>query len=262
MRNHRNIFLTTVAALALVAATGLASAQQPSNDGAAKKPHAVTQSMKPSGEMGKRARGQDGQPGKMGEMQNGKQGRAQNPKGTERVGQSATSQGGEGRGMQANHARVNRAGKTAKAQPSEHRRGRVVARNDAGHFAHRNIAARSGARAPTAQSENRNMRGGDGLQGLQGNAAPQADANVRLTTQQRTTIRQTVINAPDAPRMDRVPFGVRIGTVIPGDVRMVPVPETLVTIDPAWGGYLYFVYRHEVVIINPADHRIVAVLVV
>lgn len=270
MRNQRNIFPATAAALALVAATGFASAQQPANNGAAKEPYAATQatkppgqqSMKPLGQMDKRAQGQGAQPGKMGEMQNGKQGSAQNAKGTERIGQSATPQGAKA-GMEAKHAqRVNRGRKTAKAQMSEHRRGGFAERNEHGRFAHHNAAARSGAGAAIAQRENRNMRGENGLQGLQGNAAPQAGANVHLTTQQRTSIRQTVINAPDAPRLARAPFGVRVGTVIPGDVHIVPVPETLVNIDPAWGSYLYFVYRDEVVIVNPADHRIVAVLVV
>jgi hypothetical protein len=264
MRNARNIFLATAAGLALVAATGLASAQQPSNEGAAKQPHAATQSMKPSGQMDKRAQG--AQPGKMGEMQNGKQGSAQSAKGSQQVGQSATSQGAKGMG--AKHAqRVNRNGKAARARMGEHRHGRFAQRNEQGRFskrngqfAHQNAATRGRAGATTAEGENRNMRGEKGLQGLQGNAAAQAGGNVRLNAQQRMTIRQSVINAPDAPRMDRVPFGVRVGTVIPGDFRVVPVPQTLVTIDPAWGGYLYFVYRHEVVIVNPATRGIVAVL--
>jgi hypothetical protein len=33
-----------------------------------------------------------------------------------------------------------------------------------------------------------------------------------------------------------------------------------VQIDPAWRGFLYFVYEDEVVIVNPRDMRIVAVL--
>jgi hypothetical protein len=43
-------------------------------------------------------------------------------------------------------------------------------------------------------------------------------------------------------------------------VQIVPVPETLVSIEPEWRGYLYFVYEDEVVIVNPRYMRIVAVL--
>jgi len=46
------------------------------------------------------------------------------------------------------------------------------------------------------------------------------------------------------------------------DIRVVRVPETLVRIEPQWQGYVYFVYEDEVIIVNPHDMRIVAVLAV
>ncbi len=73
-----------------------------------------------------------------------------------------------------------------------------------------------------------------------------------------------------APRVGHVNFDVQVGTVIPRhDIRIVPVPRTLVRIEPEWRGFLYFVYEDEVlyfvyedevVIVNPRDMRIVAVL--
>ena len=42
--------------------------------------------------------------------------------------------------------------------------------------------------------------------------------------------------------------------------RVVPVPNTLVQIEPRWRGFLYFVYEDEVVIVNPHDMKIVAVV--
>jgi hypothetical protein len=98
--------------------------------------------------------------------------------------------------------------------------------------------------------------------GLQGNASGQMQgANVNLTTQQRTQIRRTVINARGAPRVGHVDFDVRVGTAIPRDrIHIVPVPETLVQIDPSWSGFLYFVYEDEVVIVDPSDMEIVAIL--
>ena len=85
--------------------------------------------------------------------------------------------------------------------------------------------------------------------------------NVQLNEQQRSEIRTTVINAHGAPRVGQVDFDVTVGTVIPrGKVRIVPVPETLVRIEPEWRGFLYFVYEDEVVIVNPNDMKIVAVV--
>ena len=101
-------------------------------------------------------------------------------------------------------------------------------------------------------------RGRTGTEGLQGNAT---GMNVQLNEQQRTEIRNTVINARGAPRVTSVDFDVTVGTVIPrGRIHVVPVTETLVRIEPEWRGFLYFVYEDEVVIVNPHDMKIVAVV--
>jgi hypothetical protein len=104
--------------------------------------------------------------------------------------------------------------------------------------------------------------------GIDGTAGRQAQrtggesgANVQLSSQQRTQIRQAVIEAHNAPRVGHVDFDVRVGTVIPrGRIQAIPVPETLVRIEPRWRGYLYFVYSDEVVVVNPRGMTIVAVL--
>ena len=86
-------------------------------------------------------------------------------------------------------------------------------------------------------------------------------ADVKLNEQQRTTIRDTVIKAHGAPRIGHADFDVSVGTVVPRrDIHVVPVPESLVQIEPEWRGFLYFVYGDEVVVVNPRDMRIVAVL--
>jgi hypothetical protein len=85
--------------------------------------------------------------------------------------------------------------------------------------------------------------------------------NVQINDQQRTRMRQTVIDARGAPRVAHVDFNVTVGTVIPrSGVRIVPVPETLVTIDPSWRGLNYFIYEQELVLIDPATMTIVAVI--
>lgn len=38
------------------------------------------------------------------------------------------------------------------------------------------------------------------------------------------------------------------------------MPETLALIEPECRGFLYFVYEDEVVIVNPSDMKIVAVV--
>jgi hypothetical protein len=45
-----------------------------------------------------------------------------------------------------------------------------------------------------------------------------------------------------------------------GCVRLAQVPDTLVQIDSEWQGFLYFVYEDEIVVVDPNDMEIVAVL--
>jgi len=83
-------------------------------------------------------------------------------------------------------------------------------------------------------------------------------SNVSLTTEQKTTIRNTVISS--GPRVASVNFDINVGVVVPRTVRVAPVPVTLVEIQPAWRGYMYFVYADEIIIVEPRTLKIVAVL--
>jgi peptidoglycan hydrolase-like protein with peptidoglycan-binding domain len=82
---------------------------------------------------------------------------------------------------------------------------------------------------------------------------------VNLTSQQRTTIQQTVLAGRNVPRVDNVNFALGVGTVVPTRVRIVDVPPTLIEINPAWRGHQYFVVRDEIVIVD-RSRKIVAVV--
>jgi peptidoglycan hydrolase-like protein with peptidoglycan-binding domain len=84
---------------------------------------------------------------------------------------------------------------------------------------------------------------------------------VRLSNEQRTQIRETVLARSDAPRVERsrISFALVTGTVVPSYVRVVEVPDTLVTIDPAWRGDMYFVAGDDIVIVDHS-RRIVATI--
>lgn len=110
------------------------------------------------------------------------------------------------------------------------------------------------------QSQNNMQRGTETNENARENGRAEG-GNVQLSEQQRTQIRTTVINGRNAPRVGHVDFDVKVGTAIPrGKVHVVPVPETLVRIEPQWRGFLYFVYEDEVVIVDPHDYKIVAVV--
>jgi len=87
------------------------------------------------------------------------------------------------------------------------------------------------------------------------------NVNVNLTSEQRTKIHSIVVSEHNAPRVARVDFDVRVGTVVPrGKVKLVAVPSTIVEIQPAWRGFEYFLVGDEIVIVDPATLRIVAVV--
>jgi hypothetical protein len=92
-------------------------------------------------------------------------------------------------------------------------------------------------------------------------AQGQTGGNVSLTTEQRAKIRSSVLTA-NAPRVADVNFSVSVGTVVPRSVRLVAVPAPLIEIHPAWRGFLYFVHRDRIVIVEPGTLRIVTILVV
>ena len=99
--------------------------------------------------------------------------------------------------------------------------------------------------------------------GAEGKGGGAQSGGVTLTTEQRTTIRTTVLQGSNAPRVTNVNFSINVGTVVPRTgVTLVAVPTTLVEIHPAWRGYLYFIVGERIIIVEPDSHKIVAVLVV
>lgn len=255
MKIQRTTFLAGVAALALIAGTGLASAQEQSKDqtGAAKMkgPTTTTQAIK-KGEGG--TSGPAGGDRKMDQRAQGEhQGTMQNGKSQERMGQTTEPKGAtpkaEGkRAQEMNHSRDNRA-------QGESRKGGAMSQSER---TKQGIAAQNERHRGAGAMERREGR--NGLQGLQGNAS---GTTVKLSDEQRTRIRESVIDARGAPRVGSVNFSVQVGTVVPrNSVHVIAVPQTLVQIEPGWRGFLYFVYEDEVVIVNPRDMRIVAVLAV
>lgn len=78
-----------------------------------------------------------------------------------------------------------------------------------------------------------------------------------MKDEERTSVRETVLNGRDVPRVDRVDFSLSIGTTVPNRVRVVEVPETLIRIHPEWREHSYFVVRDEIVIVDHG-HKVVA----
>ena len=87
------------------------------------------------------------------------------------------------------------------------------------------------------------------------------NVNVNLSSEQRTKIHSIIVSDRSAPRVAHVDFDVRPGIVVPrGTVKFVPLPSTIVEIEPSWRGFEYFLVGDQIVVVDPATLRIVAVL--
>ena len=275
MRQKHNTLLAGVAALALLAGGGIAAAQQnpqgQNKAGAMGAPSAApTQSAKPSAAGGMEQHAQTASPGpKNGQspamaQQGAANGKADNrsAQNDQKAGQTAkpsaqTSQQ-LGKNMKSSSEAKQRIGENAKENIKENTKERLGA-TERGR--HERMGANTRLEREHTRISERSKRK-DELKGLQGNTSiPMQGSHVTLTSKQRTTIRDSVIDARGAPRVGHVDFNVAVGTVVPRDrIHAVPVPETLVRIDPQWHGYLYFIVEDQVIIVNPRDMRIVAVL--
>ena len=281
MKTQRTIFLAGVAALALIAGTGIATAQQDtsqehkgamqprgstpmkSNQGAG----AVGQSTQ-TGKTGETERtggasggtpGQNAQEGKMmGQTEGTAQSETRKGKAAVHVNQSTAEKGTDTNAKEPNpHARrMDRANKTNRDRFGEDKTKKGKMDEDRAAQDGRTGAGASTSEQGRQTGPNTAQSRDERLKGLQGNAT-----GVVLNDEQRTRIRDTIINARGAPRVGSVDFDVAVGTAIPrGRIQIIPVPETLVQIEPEWRGFLYFIVRDELVIVNPQDMRIVAVV--
>jgi type IV secretory pathway VirB10-like protein len=225
MKINRTTLLTGVAALALITGTGFASAQQQQKGHNPPPPHAAAPPH-PAPQPHAAAPPHPSQP------------MAARPHVAQPQHANRTVPN-RGQAAQRNGTHNPRVGQSASpTQPARHAQERRNRANE----------------GPTAQ-ERRIPRG------LQGNASGQVHGQPQLSEEQRTRIRQSVINARGAPRVGHVDFDVRVGTRIPrSHIHLIGVPEYLVQIDPDWQGFLYFVYGDDIVIVDPSDMEIVAVL--
>jgi len=284
MRNRQHTLLAGVAALALFTASGMALAQQTQQDqkgaGSAAqsnmqgqrgekgtKNQAASQGLKNQGaQQGKNESAMSKQPSGQNARTESKMQSKQTGAAADMTGKSNASKGEKSFNRSAQQLKQNKGASTANraSRQTQLNAQSKSTQSKTGQFANQQNRTQRGA---TSAQRNEQFQG---LQGstrapLQGASSTEqrsgGAANVSLNEQQRTQIRETVINSRGAPRVSNVDFSVNVGTVVPrGHIHLVRVPETLIRIEPRWRHYLYFVYNNEIVIVDPRSMRIVDVL--
>jgi len=115
--------------------------------------------------------------------------------------------------------------------------------------------ADTGKGGPNAAQPSENRAGGSSTT----SQSSTTNTNVNLSTEQRTKIRETIVAQKVAPEKN-VNIQVSVGSIVPKTVHVHPLPSTIVQIEPAWRGYMFFLVGDEIVIVEPGSLRIVAVL--
>ena len=85
-----------------------------------------------------------------------------------------------------------------------------------------------------------------------------AASAAKLTTEQRTRI--TTIIKQQKVQPAHLNVSVSVGTRVPADVHLYPVPVEVVNIYPEWRGFDYIMVGDEIVVIDPHTHEIVAII--
>jgi hypothetical protein len=95
--------------------------------------------------------------------------------------------------------------------------------------------------------------------GLANARAGERNAGAGLNAEQRARLREILAARRDIPRMSNL-ADVRINAVIPRSVRLAAVPDEVVRIYPRFRRHQAFIYRNQMVVVDPLTSRIVAVL--
>jgi Protein of unknown function (DUF1236) len=244
---NNNKLMIAVATAALIAGTsaGLAQQQGGAPSGA------------PAGQSVPKSSGQTvGHPAVPGAVQNGAETKG---------GKSASEERGEqNKSNRAGEAQPNRNRETTGQAPQNERK--ETQTNERRENRTEGNKATNGATEERRLEQNRatEERGPDNDRNRtttgQGAAPNKGNVSVNITPEKRTQIHQIFIKERSAPRVDRVDFDLSVGTAVPGSVRFVAVPNTIIAIEPSWRGYDYFMVGDQIVIVDPRSMEIVAII--
>ena len=85
-----------------------------------------------------------------------------------------------------------------------------------------------------------------------------AAAGVHLSSHQRTKIVGVI--RKEHVRPTHLNISVRVGARVPAHVHYYPLPATVINVYPRWRGYDYILVSDQIIIIDPHNHEIVAIL--
>ena len=231
----RHTLLATVAATALIAGAGLASAQGPGENREA--PGATHEPKAPGGKT-------DQQPNGVPQQKSP----APNAQAPMKPAPTAQAPAKEAPAPTAQAPMKEKPAPTAQApmkeKPAETAQAPAVAKPQ---------AAEHGGNAQTSEPPNSRMAPSTARDETK--SGPPA----ALSSEQHAKIRDT-LRIEKSERLASVPFSTKVGEAIPGTVHLYVLPVSIMEYAPQYRGYEYILVGNEILIVDPRTMRIVAVI--
>jgi hypothetical protein len=253
-----NRLMMSVAAAALIAGTGFATAQGTGRD-APSVEHAAPPSATPMNRNDASGSGATKSDEKM-QPPGGKSQRAQdnmkaNPKGEkEKSAQENNMKSDQPKGMRAQTDEKGSAGKEKSAQENNMKSGQPKGMNAQ--------TEDKGSAGKDMKAEDRNGNTNADSKGAaesKSQTVGQASAGGKLSGEQRTRI-STVIRGQHVQPVTKVNFSISVGTRVPHEMSFHPLPPEVVTYYPEWRGYEFILVNDQIIVVDPRTFEIVAVL--
>lgn len=266
-----NRFLISVAALSLLAGTGLANAQgtgMGGKEGGASM-HGSPSAGGPASERSEKSgamQNRESSPGmKSSQSEKSKSstvGQAREETGPKK---SMSSENGTKAGSKELKAEDRGGRKDMKAEGREGSKSNLNAQSREGQKSNMNAESREGQKSNLNAQGQQERNGSMNAQTKTGTersqtTTGQAGASAKLSTEQRTQITSVIREQHVAP-VTNVDFAISVGTRVPRErVHLLPLPGKVVTIYPQWRGYEFFLVRDEIVVVDPRTLEIVDVI--
>ena len=239
-----NRFMMSVAAVALMAGTGLANAQGTGMSCEGTSTGSTVQQSTPSGDHAGTSASQP------------------NREPVEKIAPSSGMKATQSEQKLPNAGKNERAEDNTQGQKSKSK----SSENDSGTSGNNKFRAEgreernSDRNAESHEGRNGNLNAETkGVESKSQTTVGQVGASAKLSTEQRTKITSVIREQHVAP-VNNVNFSISVGTRVPRDISFRPLPAEIVTIYPDWRGYEFFLVRNEIVVVDPRTLEIVAVL--
>jgi len=258
-----NRFMVSVAALALIAGTGLANAQQGTKGGEAG--GNATQHSAPADTSAAPSRSDSSGAAKSESSEKGRMKSTQSEH--EKGGMKSTQSEQKSPGAMKKESAQDTKEKSGAAtnQRAEEKSGNMKSE---GRERDNNMKAEGRDRDRDnmkAEGRDKNMRDNNMKEGREGTersqtTTGQAGAGAKLSTEQRTKITTVIRNERVAP-LNNVNFSIAVGARVPREgVTLHRLPSEVVTIYPEWRSYEYVLVHNQIIVIDPGTYEIVAIL--